>query len=320
MRILVADKFPAEAMEDLRAAGHAVDFKPDLTPESLSDALGGIEVLIVRSTAVTGPTISAADTLRLIVRAGAGTNTIDVPAANAASVAVANTPGKNAVAVAELAMGLLLAIDRNIPDNVADLRAGRWNKKRYSQARGLKGRKLGIVGFGDIGSEMAERAGAFGMSIFSVDRPGRSERAHEIIGRLGVTLVSNLEELFSRVEVISLHVPSSPITTGMMSRELLEYVQPGTVIINTSRGDVIDERALLDVIEARDLRVGTDVYLNEPSAAVGEFHSEFANHPRVYGTHHIGASTDQAQQAVADEVVAIIEAFQSGEVRNRVES
>lgn len=318
MRILVADKFSADAMDRLRAAGHAVTYEPDVTAHGLATVLPGFAAVVVRSTRVTEEAIEAADSLELIVRAGAGTNTIDIAAAAVNSVTVCNTPGKNAVAVAELAMGLLLSIDRNIPDNVADLRRGTWNKKMYSQARGLMGRKIGIVGFGDIGTEMARRAAAFGLSVYTVGRPGRSERALETMARLDVTMVANLEELFQAVDIISLHVPSLPATTGMMSEELLAYVQPGTVIINTSRGEVIDEVALLDVIDAKNLRVGTDVYLNEPGADGHEFRSAFAQHPRVYGTHHIGASTEQSQAAVAAEVVAVLEAFAAGEVRNQV--
>ena len=318
MRILVADKFSADAMDQLRAAGHEVAYEPDVTAHALASTISGFAAVVVRSTRVSEETIEAADSIDLIVRAGAGTNTIDVAAATVNSVTVCNTPGKNAVAVAELAMGLLLSIDRNIPDNVADLRRGTWKKKMYSQARGLMGRKIGIVGFGDIGTEMARRAAAFGLSVYTVGRPGRSERALETMAQLDVTMVANLEELFQAVDIISLHVPSLPATTGMLSEELLAYVQPGSVIINTSRGEVIDEAALLEVIDAKNLRVGTDVYLDEPAAGDNEFRSAFGQHPRVYGTHHIGASTEQSQAAVADEVVAVVEAFASGEVRNQV--
>jgi D-3-phosphoglycerate dehydrogenase len=302
----------------LEISGHQVTYQPDLDEASLVAAVADSQVLVVRSTRVGAATLEAGDALELVVRAGAGTNTIDVAAAQVNSVTVCNTPGKNAVAVAELAMGLLLAIDRNIPDNVIDVRNGVWNKKRYSQARGLHGRRIGIVGFGEIGSEMAQRAAAFGLSVYTVDRSGRSEAALERIAQLDVTTVKNLEELFAAVDIITLHVPSSPATAGIIGRELLPYVQPGSVIINTSRGEVVDEAALLEVIDEKDLRVGTDVYLNEPPAGDNSFQSEFARHPRVYGTHHIGASTEQSQQAVADEVVAVIAAFAAGNVRNQV--
>ena len=318
MRILIADEVPDDAVDELRAAGHDVEFAPHLDADDLGTALGGYQVVVVRSTRVTGGAIAANDDLELIVRAGAGTNTIDVAAATRDSVVVCNTPGKNAVAVAELAMGLILAIDRNIPDNVAELRAGVWNKKHWSRARGLKGRKLGIVGFGDIGAEVARRAAAFGLGVVTVDRSGRSEAAVERLAELDVTTVPDLEGLFAVADIVSFHVPSVPGTAGMIGRELLQHVRPGTVIINTSRGEIIDEAALLDVIDEKDLRLGIDVYLNEPGAGEKTFDSALARHPRVYGTHHIGASTEQAQRAVAEEVVAVIQSFAAGQVRNQV--
>lgn len=318
MRILIADKFPADSMDELRAAGHEVEFAPDLDADDLATALSAHQAVVVRSTRVTGAAIAANDDLELIVRAGAGTNTIDVAAATINSTVVCNTPGRNAVAVAELAIGLILAIDRNIPDNVAELRSGGWNKKRWSRARGLKGRTLGIVGFGDIGAEVASRAAAFGLAIVTVDRSGRSEAALERLSQLDVATVPDLEGLFAAADIVSFHVPSVPGTAGMIGRELLGHVRRGTVIINTSRGEIIDEEALLEVIDEKDLRIGVDVYLDEPGAGENTFDSAFARHPRVYGTHHIGASTDQAQRAVAEEVVAVIQSFAAGHVRNQV--
>jgi len=318
LRILIADKFPNAAIEALQSAGHTLSYQPDLDEATLAQTLADNQALVVRSTRVGEAALEAGEMLELVVRAGAGTNTIDVAAAQANSVTVCNTPGRNAVAVAELAMGLLLSIDRNIPDNVIDVRRGVWNKKHYSQARGLFGRKIGIVGFGEIGSEMAKRAAAFGLSVYTVDRSGRSEAALERMAELDVTTVKNLEELFSAVDIISIHVPSLPATAGIIGGELLGFIQPGTVIINTSRGEVVDEAALMEIIDERDLRIGTDVYLNEPGVGEPAFDSEYARHPRVYGTHHIGASTEQSQRAVADEVVAVIESFAAGHVRNQV--
>jgi D-3-phosphoglycerate dehydrogenase len=305
-------------MEELRASGHEVDSSPDIDADGLVARLDGYQAVVVRSTRVTAAAISGNDDLELIVRAGAGTNTIDVGEATANSVVVCNTPGKNAVAVAELAMGLILAIDRNIPDNVAELRAGVWNKRQWSRTSGLKGRTLGIVGFGDIGAEVARRAGAFGLAVVTVDRSGRSEAALEQLAQLDIDTVPDLESLFAAADIVSFHVPSVPGTAGMIGRELLEHVRPGTVIINTSRGEIIDEEALLAVIDEKDLRIGVDVFLNEPGAGENRFDSAFARHPRVYGTHHIGASTEQAQRAVADEVVTVIQSFASGHVRNQV--
>src|SRR5262245_16466482 len=166
MRVLVADKFEKSGLDGLKAAGCDVVYEPDLRDEGLTTAIreSGADVLVVRSTTVTAPMLEGGS-LALVVRAGAGYNTIDVATASKRGIYVSNCPGKNAIAVAELAFALLLAIDRRVPDNVAELRAGTWNKKEYSRARGLFGRTLGLLGYGNIGQEMARRAHAFGMPI-----------------------------------------------------------------------------------------------------------------------------------------------------------
>src|SRR5687767_12968531 len=164
MKVLVADKFEKSGLDGLKAAGCDVVHDPDLKDEALTEAISssGADVLVVRGTKVTGPMLEAGR-LSLVVRAGAGYNTIDVKTASERGIYVANCPGKNSIAVAELAFGLILALDRRIPDNVNDLKQGRWNKKEYSKARGLFGRTLGLVGVGRIGQEMIPRAQAFGM-------------------------------------------------------------------------------------------------------------------------------------------------------------
>ncbi len=166
MKVLVADPFEPSGLDGLAAAGFDVVFDPGLKDDSLADALAKThaEVLVVRSTKVTAAMMDAGD-LALIVRAGAGYNTIDVAAASARGVYVSNCPGKNAIAVAELAFGLILALDRRIPDNVAELRAGRWDKTQFSKAKGLQGRTLGLIGFGSIAQEVARRAQAFGLDL-----------------------------------------------------------------------------------------------------------------------------------------------------------
>src|SRR6186997_999411 len=158
-KVLVADKFERSGLDGLTAAGCEVVFEPDLKDEALTQAIAatGAEVLVVRGTKVTAPMLDAGR-LSLIVRAGAGYNTIDVAAASKRGIYVSNCPGKNAIAVAELAFALMLALDRRVPDNVADLRAGRWNKKEYSKAQGLFGRTIGLLGIGSIGREVIRRA------------------------------------------------------------------------------------------------------------------------------------------------------------------
>jgi D-3-phosphoglycerate dehydrogenase len=269
--------------------------------------------LVVRSTRVTRATIEAADSLELIARAGAGTNTIDTQAAADLGIYVSNVPGRNAIAVAELTMGLLLAIDRRIPDNVVDLRAGRWDKKTYGRADGVFGKTIGIVGLGDIGLAVAERAAAFGLAVVAVHKP-RPAAVEARIGAIGITLVDTLQELLDASDVVSLHVPSAPETLGMVDARFLSLMRPRAILLNTSRGDLVDGAALLDAVETRDLRVGLDVYPDEPASGTAEWSSKLAQHPNVVGTHHIGASTEQAQRAIAAGVVEVIDAFERGEI------
>ena len=318
MNILIADKFPETAVEALRRLGHDVDLAPDLGANDLPAAVGGYDVLVVRSTRVTAATIEAADRLSLVIRAGAGYNTIDWRAAAAEGVYVANCPGKNAVAVAELTMGLVVAVDRRIPDAVADLRAGRWRKKEYGRADGIAGRTMAIIGLGDIGAAVARRAHAFELRIAVEDKPGRAPAALALIEELGITVFPDRNALLAAADMVTIHVPGGDATRHLVSADFLAAMKPGAVLINTSRGDVIDEEALLAAITAKGIRCGLDVYADEPPAGEAPFDSALARHPSVYGTHHIGASTNQAQEAIAAEVVAIVEDFAAGSVRNVV--
>lgn len=318
MKVLIADKFSDNHLQRLIDLGHEVSFEPSLGKGDLPAAVPGHEVLVVRSTKVTADTVDAADKLNLIIRAGAGVNTIAVDDAAGRGIFVCNTPGKNAVAVAELAMGLVMAIDRNIPDQVRDLRKGKWKKKKYATTKGLAGRSIGIVGLGSIGVEVAKRAAAFDMEIAVVDRPNRDPSRLQVLLHMGARFEPDLESLAATCDILSFHVPATPQTEGLVSRELLAAMRPGTVIINTARGSVIDEEALLEIIEEKDLRVGLDVYKGEPGVGDADFKSHLAQHPRVYGTHHIGASTNQAQTAIADAVIEAIEAFGEGTLLNCV--
>jgi D-3-phosphoglycerate dehydrogenase len=318
MRILFADAVADRTVADLTTAGHECLVEPALTAAGLPERVAGIDVLVVRSTKVEAEVFAAADRLGLVIRAGAGTNTIATDAAAARGVLVSNVPGRNAAAVAELTMGLLLAVDRGIADNVADARRGWWDKKRYSRADGLLGATMGIIGLGSIGLLVAERATAFGIHIQTLSRPSRSSavthRAHE----LGIAPCASLPELLSSSDIVSLHVPASPGTRHLVDREFLSSLRPGAILLNTSRGDVVDEAALLEALDAGAVRAGLDVFEDEPSSGSGEWVSALAQHPRVVATHHIGASTEQAQRAIAEGVVEIIEAFAAGEVRNCV--
>ncbi|MGI9614181.1 MAG: NAD(P)-dependent oxidoreductase [Acidimicrobiales bacterium] len=318
MQILFADDIQADHLERLRHLGHDVVVEPTLTAGDLTDRLTGVDVLVVRSTKVPADAIAAADRLGLIVRAGAGTDNIDQASASDHGVYVCNVPGRNAVAVAELTMGLLLAIDRSIADSVADLRQGTWNKGRYSTADGLFGKTLAIIGLGDIGLAVAERAKAFGLTVVARRRDDRPASVQTRIRSIGVRLVDSDDALLSGADIVSIHVPKSPDTHGLVDAEFLTKLKPGAILLNTSRGDVIDEAALLEALDAGDLRVGLDVWQNEPGSKSGEFTSPLASHPSVIGTHHIGASTDQAQQSVAEGTVEVIEAYLDGDIVNCV--
>jgi D-3-phosphoglycerate dehydrogenase len=289
-----------------------------LATADLPGRIAGVDGLVVRSTKVDRAVFEAADKLALVIRAGAGTNTIDIEAAARTGVLVCNVPGRNAVAVAELTMGLILAIDRRIADNVADARQGRRAKSTYSKAEGLLGNTLAIIGLGSIGLAVAERAVAFGMRIGCLDRPGRSSATRERLAELDVARHGSLRELLAASEVVSLHVPSSSETKNLVDAEFLAAMRPGAILINTSRGEVVDEAALLAALDARHVRAGLDVFVDEPSSGIAAWNSPLARHPRVVATHHIGASTAQAQAAIAAGVVEIVDAFAAGEARNCV--
>jgi len=318
MRVLFADAVGESTVAELEARGHTCVVDPGLKAGDLPSSLGGFDALVVRSTKVVGEVFEKADRLALVIRAGAGTNTIDTSAAAARGVLVANLPGRNAVAVAELTMGLLLAVDRRIVDCTVDLRSGRWNKKTYGAARGLYGSTMGILGLGSIGLEVAQRARAFGMDVLALAKPDRSERVRARVEELHIGMVESLPDLLPACDVVSLHLPSSPATAGLVDRSFLALMRPGAILLNTSRGELVDEDALLEALEEQDLRAGLDVYADEPGSGSAEWTSRLAQHPRVVGTHHIGASTQQAQDAIAAGVVEVIDAFVEGETPNCV--
>ena len=316
MKVLVADKFEQSGLDGLKGLGVDVQYSPDLADQSLGDALKTSEadVLVVRSTKVTEPMMDGSK-LGVIIRAGAGYNTIDVTAASNRGILVTNCPGKNSQAVAELAFGLILALDRHIPDNVAELRSGKWNKKKFSKAKGLYGRTLGLIGMGTIGQEMIPRAKAFGMNVVAFSR----WITPEIAAALGIGRAASLEELASMSDVISVHVSLTAETKNSLGDKFFAAMKPGAYFVNTSRGEVVDQVALLKAIEEKGILAGLDVFADEPAGAEAEYQGALKDNPNVYCTHHIGASTDQAQEAVAAETVRIVREYKiSGVVPNVV--
>ncbi len=316
MRVLIADKFEQSGREGLQAIGCEVSFQPDLKDDALVAAIAEHQpdVLVVRGTKVTEPML-AAGPLKLIVRAGAGYNTIDVAAASRRGIYVSNCPGKNSIAVAELAFALILALDRRIADAVIALRAGEWNKKEFSKARGLFGRTLGLVGLGKIGQEMIPRAKAFGMPVVAWSRSLTVEKANE----LGVERMEAPLDVARAADIVSVHVALKPDTRRLIGSDFFKAMRDGAYLINTSRGETVDQAALLAAIHSKGIRAGLDVFGIEPTSAVAEFADPIVHEPGVYGTHHIGASTDQAQEAIAAETVRIVQSFkETGQVPNVV--
>jgi D-3-phosphoglycerate dehydrogenase len=318
MHLLFADSVPDTTIDELTSRGHRCSVEPALTTADLPGRITGVDALVVRSTKVDRAVFEAADKLALVIRAGAGTNTIDTEVAARNGVLVSNVPGRNAVAVAELTLGLILAVDRRIADNVADARRGRWEKATYSKADGLLGSTLGILGMGSIGLAVAERATGFGMRVAHVHRAGRSQATRDRLAELNAVGFDALPALLAAADVVSLHVPSSPETKNLVDADFLAAMKPGALLVNTSRGDVVDEAALLAALDAGRVRAALDVFADEPGSGAAEWDSPLARHPRVVATHHIGASTAQAQAAVAAGVVEIVDAFAAGEARNCV--
>src|SRR6267378_3000240 len=316
MHVLIADKFEQSGRNGLQAIGCEVSFQPDLKDESLVEEIGTQkpDVLVVRGTKVTEQML-AAGPLKLIVRAGAGYNTIDVAAASRRGIYVSNCPGKNSIAVAELAFALILALDRRVADNVIALRRGEWNKKEFSKARGLFGRTLGLIGVGKIGQEMIPRAQAFGMPVVAWSRSLTTERA----AALGIELKESPQAVAQTADIVSVHLALKPETRWIIGADVFNAMREGAYFINTARGEVVDQAALVNALKTRGLRAGLDVYAAEPASGTGEFTDKIAQEPNVYGTHHIGASTDQAQEAIAAETVRIIQSFkETGQVPNVV--
>jgi len=311
LSILLADKFDEDGVEALRTLGHTVHVDADLGPETLVDAIRatGAEALCVRSTKVPASVIESANSLKLIIRGGAGYDNIDCEAAGTAGIAVCNTPGMNAVAVAELVFGHLISLDRRIGAQTDELVAGHWNKKEYSKARGLKGRRMLVVGMGAIGTEVIKRAQAFGMKISAQSRSLREDTARA----LGIELIEYtreaLSEALGKADVVSIHVAATPDTHELCGPGFFAAMKPGAYFINTSRGEIVDEKELAKAMETKGIRAGLDVYDQQPSAKDTDWKPAIAGMDGISLTHHVGASTEQAQIAVVEEIVRIVDEY-----------
>lgn len=316
MKVLVVDKFPDAAIQRMKSLGLEVSYNPEMKGDALIEEVkkSGAEVLVVRSTKVTEPMLEGSH-LSLVIRAGSGYDTIDVAAASKRGIYVSNCPGKNSAAVAELAMGLLLALDRRLADNTQQLREKKWNKKEFSKARGLMGRTLGVLGVGTIGQLVIERARAFGMKVAAWSRSLTPARA----AQLGVERKNSPEEVAAAADAVTVHLALTPDTKGLCGEKFFAAMKKGAYFINTSRGGVVDAEALKKAVREKGIRAGLDVFAKEPAQAAGAFEDDIVELEGVYGTHHIGASTDQAQEAIAEETVRILQAYRdTGHVPNVV--
>ncbi|MEX0929842.1 MAG: NAD(P)-dependent oxidoreductase [Balneolales bacterium] len=313
MKVLVADKLPDFYIEKLNDIGLDIDYNPKLTEKELETDAADADILIVRSTKVNAACINNSPNLSLIIRAGAGVNNIDLNAASDVGIYVSNCPGKNSIAVAELAMGLIIALDRRIPDNVMDFHGGKWNKGLYTQADGLSGKKLGVIGTGRIGRELIKRAQAFGLDVGAWSRSLTTEQAEQ----LDINHFDSIEKLVRNSDILSVHLAVTPETRGIISKSVFSDMKPGTLFINTSRAEVIDEDALIEALKSDRIQAGVDVFNDEPEQKEGSFSSRLQNLNNLYVTHHIGASTAQAQNAVSEEVVSIVSQYiQTGKASN----
>jgi D-3-phosphoglycerate dehydrogenase len=306
MRLLIADILHPFAIEELRHLGVEVVYEPEIDSETLPTALANVGILIVRSKRVTAEAIASSSALNLIVRAGHGIGNIDLQAASARGIYVASCGGKNAIAVAELTMSLILALDRRIPDAAHSIREGKWEKGTYMKADGLYGKSIGIMGLGAVGREILARSRCFGLQPYGWSRALGAHKARE----LGIIPASSPEELASKVDILTVHLSANERTRGIVSRDVLEALPHNAIFINTARSELVDHEALLELAREKNLRVGLDVYPEFPHTPQARFEPP-AFDPGVlwYGTPHIGAQTIQAQSAVAAETVRIVRSF-----------
>jgi D-3-phosphoglycerate dehydrogenase / 2-oxoglutarate reductase len=315
MKTLVADTFSEAHLERLTGLGCQVTYNPGVTAQELPGLIAPYKILVVRGKQVTAETITASRELALVLRAGAGVNTIDVQSASSRGIFVSNCPGKNSIAVAELVFALMLAIDRRVTENIAALRAARWDKAEFSKAEGVFGKTLGVIGAGRVGREVISRAQAFGLRVIAWSPSLTPAKAAE----LNAERCEEVDDIFRRADIVSLHLALKPETRKLVNAARLWLMKPAAILINTARGEIIDQGALRDALESGRIRAGLDVFDPEPTGGTGQFEDPIRSLPNFYGTHHVGASTQQAQQAIAEETIRVIETFiKTGVVLNCV--
>ena len=298
-RVLVTEHLAPRGLDAMRAAGLEVEERLGLSPAELLDAVRGVAALVIRSaTQVTEDVLEAGTDLVVVGRAGIGLDNVDVEAATRRGVMVVNAPQSNVLSAAEHTIALLLAQARNVTQADADLKAGEWNRSRWEGVE-LHGKTLGVIGLGRVGVLVAQRLLAFGMQLLAYDPYVSEERARQ----LGVRLVPELEELVRQADFVTIHLPKTPETLGLVGADLLAHAKPTLRIVNTARGGIVDEAALADALrEGRIAGAALDVFASEPTTASPLFALD-----NVVVTPHLGASTAEAQdkagQTIAEQVV-----------------
>lgn len=311
-RVLVSDSLAPQGLEILeQARGIEVDYAPGLAPADLLERIRDAEGLVIRSgTRVTREVLARAEKLRVIGRAGIGVDNVDVPAATERGVVVVNTPAGNNVTTAEHAIALLVALARHIPQASASMKAGKWEKNAFTGME-LANRTLGVIGLGNIGRVVAQIAQGIGMRVVAYD-PHLPE---EVASKLDVELLP-LDELFARADALTVHVPKTKDTTGLLDARAFAKCRKGVLVVNAARGGIVDEKALLAALESGQVGgAALDVFVTEPPAP----QDPLVAHPRVICTPHLGASTEQAQLNVAIQVAEQVRDYLvNGEIRNGV--
>lgn len=298
MKVLIPEKFSQAGIDVLEAAGVEVTFKPDTTPEELVQMIGDYEGLIVRSaTTVTREVVEAGTKLKVIGRAGVGVDNIDREAATERGVIVCNAPLSNVVSAAEQTMALMLATARNTAAATASMKDGKWDRSKFTGVE-LQGKTLGIFGTGHVGQLVAERAAAFGMNLIGYDPYCPAERA----AHYGIELIDDIDEVCRRSNFITLHMPKTKETTGMINAERLAAMPKGAIVLNVARGGLVDLDALAEALESGHIGgAGIDVWENEPvsDSPVHKFNN-------VALTPHLGASTKEAQTRAATQIAEYV--------------
>lgn len=314
MKILIADKLSQIGLDYLqRQKDVQIDIRPGLKPDELAKVIGDYDGVIIRSGAkITPEVLKDSRNLKAIARAGVGVDNVDLPTATAKGIIVMNTPGGNTISTAELALTLMMALSRKIVPAAVSLRDGKWDRKSFEGTQ-LAGKTLGVIGLGRIGRALASRAVALEMKVVGYDPLLSPDAVPE-----GVEFVKDVNEIYQRADYISVHVPKSADTKGMIGTDQFAMMKPGVRLVNAARGGIIDEAALLKALQdGKVAGAALDVYTEEPPQS--EHIKALVVHPNVLGVPHLGASTEEAQEQVAVEAAEImVEALRGGEIRNAV--